>query len=177
MKLYEDVVKNFKQDVIKNEVADKISKRNQEYYKKRASPSEVRSWINSLNFVKNVLEYAPIEENKIIVEYELPYSEKRIDVLLFGKNKQGDENIVVIELKQWSNENVQDSENEGNVRVNYGKAKLEMPHPSLQVEGYCWHLKDFLTIFNEEPQIILNACVYCHNYNKGANEILYLPKF
>src|SRR3989338_1884591 len=136
MKLYESVVKKFKEDVGQNKMADKISNRYLEYYKRRANQSEVRSWTNSLNFVKNVLEYAPIEENKIIVEYELPYSEKRIDVLIFGKDAQGNENIVVIELKQWSNENVDDSEHEGNVRLDYGKAKVELPHPSLQVEGY-----------------------------------------
>src|SRR3989338_7372696 len=177
MRLYEDAVKSFQEDVAKNRIADKISNRYQDYYKKKASTSEIRSWTNSLNFVKNVLEYAPIEENKIIVEYELPYSEKRIDVLIFGKDAQGNENIVVIELKQWSNENVDDSEHEGNVRVDYGKAKVELPHPSLQVEGYCWHLRDFLTVFDEKPQILLNACIYCHNYNKGENEVLYLPKF
>lgn len=177
MKLYEDVVKNFKQDVIQNRIADKISNNYQGHYKKKASPSEVRSWVNSLNFMKNVFDYSSIEENKVIVEYELPYSEKRIDVLIFGKDQEGNENIVVIELKQWSNENVEDSEHEGNVRVNYGKTKIEMPHPSLQVEGYKWHLKDFLTVFEEEPKILLSACVYCHNYNKGEEEVLYLPKF
>ena len=177
MKLYESVVKKFKEDVGQNKIADKISNQYQEYYKRRANKSEVRSWTNSLNFVKNVLEYAPIEENKIIVEYELPYSEKRIDVLLFGKDSNGNDNIVVIELKQWSNESVEDSENEGNVFVDFGQFKREHPHPSLQVEGYCWHLKDFLTVFDEEPKILLSACVYCHNYNKGENEVLYLPKF
>ena len=72
MKLYENVVKQFKEDVVQNKIADKILNKYQEYYKRKANQSEVRSWINSLNFVKNVLEYAPIEENKIIVEYELP---------------------------------------------------------------------------------------------------------
>src|SRR3989344_1464459 len=156
MKLYEDVVKKFKEDVTQNRIADKISTQYQDYYKRRANKSEVRSWINSLNFVKNVLEYAPIEENKIIVEYELPYSEKRIDILLFGRDEQGNDNIVIIELKQWSNESVEDSENEGNVKIDYGKSKVEMPHPSLQVEGYEWHLKDFLTVFEEEPGILLS---------------------
>ncbi len=177
MKLYENIVKEFKEDVAQNKIADKISNKYQEYYKRRANKSEVRSWINSLNFIKNVLEYAPIEENKIIVEYELPYSEKRIDVLLFGKDKEGNDNIVVIELKQWSNESIEDSENEGNIKVDYGKFKKESPHPSLQVEGYYWHLKDFLTVFDEKPKIFLSACVYCHNYNRGENEVLYLPKF
>lgn len=177
MKLYENVVKEFKEDVVQNRIADKISNQYQEYYKRRANNSEVRSWVNSLNFVKNVLEYAPIGENKIIVEYELPYSEKRIDVLLFGKDEEGNDNIVIIELKQWSNESVDDSENDGNIVVDFGRFKQERPHPSLQVEGYYWYLKDFLTVFDEKPKIYLSACVYCHNYNKGENEVLYLPKF
>ena len=177
MKLYENVIKNFKEDVVQNRIADKISNQYREYYKRKANQSEVRSWINSLNFVKNVLEYAPIEENKIIVEYELPYSEKRIDVLLFGKDKEGNDNIVIIELKQWSNENIEDSENDGNIKVDFGRYIKECPHPSLQVEGYYWHLKDFLTVFDETPRIFLSACVYCHNYDKGENEVLYLPKF
>src|SRR3989338_6683572 len=177
MKLYESVVKKFKEDVVQNKIADKISNQYQEYYKRKANKSEVRSWINSLNFVKNVLEYAPIEENKIIVEYELPYSEKRIDVILFGKDKEGNDNIIIIELKQWSNESIENSENEGNIKVDFGRYKKECPHPSLQVEGYYWHLKDFLTVFDEKPKIFLSACVYCHNYNEGENEVLYLPKF
>src|SRR3989338_3485482 len=177
MKLYENVVKQFKEDVVQNKIADKISNQYQEYYKRKANKSEVRAWINSLNFVKNVLEYAPIEENKIIVEYELPYSEKRIDVILFGKDKEGNDNIIIIELKQWSNESIENSENEGNIKVDFGRYKKECPHPSLQVEGYYWHLKDFLTVFDEKPKIFLSACVYCHNYNEGENEVLYLPKF
>ena len=32
-------------------------------------------------------------------------------------------------------------------------------------------------LFDEEPGIKLSACVYCHNYTKGENEVLYLPKF
>jgi len=177
MKLYENVVKKFKDDVSQNKIGDKISNQYQEYYKRRANTSEVRSWTNSLNFVKNALEYATIEDNKIVVEYELPYSEKRIDVLIFGKDKDGNDNIVIIELKQWSNESVDDSENEGNIRVDFGRFKKECPHPSIQVEKYYWYLKDYLTVFDEKPKILLSACVYCHNYNKGENEVLYLPKF
>ncbi|MBW2995321.1 DUF2075 domain-containing protein, partial [Candidatus Woesearchaeota archaeon] len=31
--------------------------------------------------------------------------------------------------------------------------------------------------FEEERPALLSACVYCHNYNKGTNEVLFLPKF
>ena len=177
MRLYEDVVNKFKEDVSKNVIADKISNKYQEYYKRKVGPSEKRSWINSLNFVKNVLENTPLSGNKIVIEYELPYSQKRIDILLFGKDKQGNESIVVIELKQWSNDSVKDSLNDNNVKAFVGRGWREVSHPSSQVEGYYWYLKDFVTAFDEEPKILLSACVYCHNYDKGADEILYLPKF
>lgn len=177
MKLYEEIVENFNEDVSQNRIAEKISQQYEQYYKRRANPSEVNAWINSLNFVKNLLTEATLKKNKIIIEYELPYSEKRIDVLLFGKSNSGEENIVIIELKQWSNDKVEDSENEGNVFVDFGKFKKEHPHPSIQAEGYYWHLKDFMTVFEEQPKISLSACVYCHNYKKGENEVLFLPKF
>ena len=177
VRLYEEIVEKFKEDVSYNRIADKISHEYEDYYKRKANPSEVNSWVNSLNFVRTLLDFALLEKNKIIVEYELPYSEKRIDVVLFGKDEEGNENVVIIELKQWSNDNVADSEYEGEVKVDFGRFKKDSPHPSLQVEGYYWHLKDFMTIFEEDLKMQLSACVYCHNYNKGDNEVLYLPKF
>ncbi len=177
MRLYEGSIQTFKEDVLQNRIADKIAAKYQEYYKKRVNPSEHSSWNISLRFVKDVLEFAGTENNYIAVEYELPYSEKRIDVLLFGKNKKGEGNIILIELKQWSNENVKDCENDGNVLVNYGKFRKEQAHPSLQAQGYYYLLKDFMSVFDEKKKILLSACVYCHNYKGGEKEVLYLPKF
>lgn len=177
MRLYEGTVQQFKEDILENNIADLISEKYKEYYKRKVNSSEFNSWNVSLRFLKDVLESSELLKNKIIVEYELPYSEKRIDVILFGKDKKGDENIVVLELKQWSNEKVQDSENQGNVIVDFGRFKKESPHPSLQVQGYYYYLKDFMTIFEEDKKLQLNACVYCHNYKKGDKEVLYLPKF
>ena len=177
MILYQSSVQEFKDHVVQNKIADILSDNYKEHYKKNASPSEFKSWENSLRVLKDALESAELLKNKIVIEYELPYSEKRIDILLFGKNSEGIDSVVVIELKQWSNENVQDSKNDGNVIVNYGKFKKEQPHPNLQVEGYYYYLKDFMSIFEEKSKVSLSACVYCHNYKKAKNETLYLSKF
>ena len=177
MRLYEGTVQEFKTDVLNNNIADIISKKYKEYYNRKVNSSEFNSWNNSLRFLKDVLENSGLLKNRIIIEYELPYSERRIDVILFGKDKEGNENIVVLELKQWSNDNVEDSQNDGNVIVDFGRFRKEQPHPSLQVQGYYYYLKDFMTLFEEDKNIQLNACVYCHNYKKGENEVLYLPKF
>lgn len=178
MRLYEGTIQEFKEDVIYNRIADKIAEKFKEYYNRQAPKSEFRAWNNSLPKLKEVLDVANLLQNKIIVEYELPFQKNsRIDVILFGRNELGEDNIVIIELKQWSNDSVEDSEDEGNVIVDFGQFKKPQIHPSLQVEGYYWHLKDYMTIFDENRPALLSACVYCHNYSKGISEVLYLPKF
>jgi hypothetical protein len=67
----------------------------------------------------------------MVIEYELPYSTRRIDVLLFGRGNKENDAVVLMELKQWSNENVEDCASEGNVVVNYGQFRREQAHPSL----------------------------------------------
>ena len=167
MRLYEGTLEEFKDDVGYNRIADKITKRFEDYYKRKPE-GEKRAWENSLPKLKEVFDRVGLSQNYVFVEYELPFAKpSRIDVILLGKNKLGDDNIIIIELKQWSNEKVADCEDEGNVIVDYGRFKKSDPHPCQQVEGYYWHLKDYMSIFDENRPAILNACVYCHNYNKG----------
>ena len=177
MILYENTIESFNEDVMQNCIADRAAEKYQAYYKRRPGDSEYRSWVQSLAILNNSFLYAGLKDNHIIVEYELPYSSRRIDVLIFGNDSEGKENIVVMELKQWSNKNVKDSETEGNVIVDYGKFQKEQAHPSLQVQGYHFGLKDFLEIFEKKNAPGLNSCVYAHNYSKEKNADLFLQKF
>lgn len=177
MRLYEGTIKEFNDDIIQNRIADLIAQSYQAYYQRRVNESEYRAWQQSLSILNNAFVYSSLSENKIIVEYELPYSTRRIDVLIFGRGNDNRENIVLIELKQWSNEHVKDCEVEGNVIVDYGRFIGQQPHPSLQVQGYHYDLKDFLTIFEENNSVVLSSCAYCHNYSKTGSNILFQPKF
>jgi len=89
MRLYEGTISEFNHDVLENKAADRISASYQKYYRRRVSPSEYRAWQQSLNFLKNSFEYSSLTNNRLIVEYELPYSTRRIDVLVFGQPPQG----------------------------------------------------------------------------------------
>lgn len=164
MRLYEGSVVGFKRDVALNALAEKLTSSYRGYYGRPPSPGEVRAWEQSSNFLKNSFDVAGLDENQIIVEHELPYSSRRIDVLLFGKGSGGQDGIVLIELKQWSNDGVFDAEAEGNVRVRFGAGLKEVPHPSWQVEGYHFDLQDFLHVFEDNPAPQLSSCAYCHNY-------------
>lgn len=177
MILYEGTIERFNDDVMQNCIADRAAEKYQAHYKRNPNPSEYRSWVNSLAILNNSFHYAGLKDNHILVEYELPYSSKRIDVMLFGNDGGGEENVVMLELKQWSNDKVRDADSDGNVIVDYGTRISEEPHPSLQVEGYYFHLKDFVKIFDNKDAPQLSASSYAHNYSKNKNAILFADKF
>ncbi len=180
MILYEGTTETFNEDVMQNCIADRVADKYAVHYKRRPSPSEFRSFQNSLPLLNYAFRNADLKDNKVLLEYELPYSSQRIDVLLFGKSIDGQENIVILELKQWSNDGVKNSESEGNVcfvDVRYQTGWVERAHPSLQVEGYYQHLKDFKKIFEEKDAPNLNGSTYAHNYSKLKNSILFSRDF
>src|SRR6202041_1976743 len=178
MRLYEGTISDFNRAVIQNTIADQIGSSYQGYYKRRAAPSEYRSWQQSLNFLRNSFDYTGLTDNKLVIEYELPYSARRIDALIFGRDSNDTDSVVLIELKQWSNESVADCESDGNLVVDFGTVRKEQAHPSLQVQGYHYDLKDFFTLFREAPAAKLASCAYCHNYSRlGLNPVIFSPQF
>jgi hypothetical protein len=178
MRLYEGSVRQFREDVILSQLADKLTDAYRQYYHRGVSPGEAGAWQQSFNFLKNSFEVAGLEDNQIIIEYELPYSSRRIDVLLFGRSRKGDDGVVLVELKQWSNDGVADAESEGNVRVRFKSGMREVAHPSLQVEGYHYDLKDFLNVFQDDPAPDLSSCAFCHNYARLKEpRVLFAEKF
>ncbi len=175
MRLYEGTTQQFVEDTIQNQIADKLRNSYEDYYGRRVGTGEFSSWTNSLQFVKNLIERNSLLDNMIVLEYELPYANERIDCILFGSGTDAKENVVVIELKQWSN--VQDCDIEGNIITVLGGSPRMTAHPSFQVRGYHCYLKGFVQVFDESPDIELSSCAYCHNYSRKANDTLFLPKF
>lgn len=177
MKLYEGNIKDFKEKVLNNQIADLLAENFLKQIQRKVSDSEYRSWETSLRVLKDSLDNPELIENKIVIEYRLPYSERRVDILLFGRSEDNKDTIIIIELKQWSNNNVRNCEIDGNVEVDYGNHNGQAAHPSLQVAGYVVDMTDFIKIFQEDKNTKLEGCAYCHNYHKGQDEVLYLQKF
>src|SRR5437868_14488657 len=68
-----------------------------------ASAAEVRSWDASLAALAADLEQADLGGVEVLVEYQLPLSSKRVDVVLAGEHpRRGGPSYVVVELKQWT---------------------------------------------------------------------------
>ncbi|MDD3150760.1 MAG: DUF2075 domain-containing protein [Candidatus Gastranaerophilales bacterium] len=138
--------------------------------------SEVNSWRNSLPKIKDIIEIADLKDINVALEYEVPYNQNRIDCLLFGRDEKNIDNIVLIELKQWTN--VKELEDVGNFVETYvgGKTRV-VPHPSQQIKGYEGYLKSFIAEFENTEPLFLFSCVYCHNYLKKENRGIFAPTY
>jgi hypothetical protein len=130
-------------------------------YGQRTSPAEKRSWENSLVALSNVLNH-PEMPNKIgvAVEFRLPKTSKRIDVILSGLCKAGLPSVVIIELKQWSK--AVKTQLDGIVNTFVGGANRNVSHPSYQAWSYAQLIRDFAKVV-EDASIKISACAYLHN--------------
>ena len=124
--------------------------------------SEYASWRNSLgNAMFHTMNTSEIPGDAgVAIEYRVNGRAFRIDFMLSGKNPAGQESLVIIELKQWTD--VQFSDLAEHVRTFLGGGLRDTPHPSYQAWSYLSHLK----MYNEyiyDTGVSVNACAYLHN--------------
>lgn len=148
---------------IEERIADAFLKSTGHY----AGQSEQRSWRESLGEMAKVLRGPGLPDDMGVgVEYQIPQSAKRIDMLLTGRDQDDAPHLVIVELKQWSNSRVSDKD--GIVWAQRGGAReREGPHPSYQA----WSYAALLEGFNEaiyEGEIRLRPCAYLHNYRRDG---------
>ena len=135
--------------------------------------SELGSWLNNAPQVKDLLDLANIPDDTYVTfEYKVPNGPQRIDCMLYGHGLGGKKNVVHLELKQWSNNTVQEIYSTG---VFATKAEVEaltggrfqpVPHPSQQVANYQQYLKDYVVVLSEDCE--LAGMAYCYNYISTA---------
>ncbi|GAA3959405.1 DUF2075 domain-containing protein [Actinomadura viridis] len=125
------------------------------------SEAERRSWERSLPVVAHDLLEAGLGQVEMLIEYRLPLTSKRADVILAGVDRRtGGDAFVVVELKQWSRAEIWD-DNPSRVLVHNmtGKPKL---HPALQAKDYADYIAGYLTELAANPDA-LAAVAYLHN--------------
>ena len=120
------------------------------------------SWQNSMRFMGAVLNDNEIpSDSGISIEYHIPQTSKRIDFLITGQNEKQEDQVIIIELKQWETAELTDKDAVVKTRFQHGVA--ETSHPSYQAWSYCELLNQLNeTVYNED--IKLNPCAYLHNY-------------
>lgn len=142
---------------------------------RRAAPAEQTSWRRSLPILAADLVDAGLGGVEMLVEYHLPLTSQRADVVLAGTHpKTGEASYVVVELKQWSAAYAFEGDPEiVEVPGLPGGPRL---HPVIQVRGYCDYLLDFARVIADHPDA-LAGIAYLHNATDPAlvKDLLAVP--
>ena len=102
MIVYQSSKLGFCDDVAAGDIDQLILERMRGTLGRGVGVSEVRSWHQSLTHMHLVLTDAEIPDDAGVgIEYQIPQTAKRIDVLLSGQSDEEHDQAVIIELKQW----------------------------------------------------------------------------
>ena len=180
--LYQESQSQFIRDVERNLVSQKM-RHAAELAGIHSAENEIASWENNAPHVSRLLTQCGAKDSYVTFEFLVPFSRKRIDCMIYGKGDDNSENVIHIELKQWSNKTVGLAESEGNftadestsrqhddvifnVEAFTGHANRIVAHPSQQVKGYQGYLSNFIEVFSNH-EVTLTGLAYCYNYTKN----------
>ncbi len=181
--LYNEIQSQFISDVERNLVSQKM-RYTAEKSGIHSAESEIASWENNAPHIARLLTQCGAKDSYVTFEFLVPFSRKRIDCMIYGTGDDNSENVIHIELKQWSNKTVGIAESDGNfttdetanrqpdyvvfnVEAFTGHANRIVAHPSQQVKGYQGYLSNFIEVFSNH-EVSLTGLAYCYNYAKNA---------
>ncbi len=153
-------VQDVKQKVIASKILDLIRERGLNAGQER----EFVAWHNSMVFMRDIVDDADIDDDvQIAIEYNIPQTSKRVDFIISGTDANNKENIIIVELKQWSKAEKVDDDMHFSVRTFVANDNRIVCHPSYQAYSYSRFLVNYSqTIY--ERHIHLIPCAYLHNY-------------
>jgi uncharacterized protein len=152
---YKEKLGVFREDLNNNRIVDKIKF----LLKINVSESESKNIKNSLSEVAKILDHRFSSSLDVGIEYTIPLTaKKRIDFLINGTDDNGQENLIIIELKSWDKVIKTDYPS-----VIYLSNNEERAHPSWQAYSY----SSIINHFNEAIEtykIKLIPLAFLHEY-------------
>lgn len=164
MIVYNDNKRQFVEDVRNNEIATKILALVRSKGLNAGQDREFDAWHNSMQFMRNIVDDRDIDDDvQIAIEYAIPQTSKRVDFIIVGADDDNRDNIVIVELKQWSEAEVVDDQMHYSVKTYVAKDKRIVAHPSYQAFSYAKLLTNY-SQYIQDQKIGLYPCSYLHNY-------------
>jgi uncharacterized protein len=159
--VYQSTKEGFLDDAFKHDIEDVILASFKARTGRSVAKAEIRSWKESLLAMAKVLNSCTVAPDiGVAIEYGIPQTSKRIDLILSGKSGEGRDQMVIVELKQW--ETAKKTDRDGIVRTRFAGGDADTSHPSYQA----WSYASLLRNFNEavyESDLELRPCAYLHN--------------
>ncbi len=162
----------FVHDVRMNVIASKILDLIKQRGLNAGQDREFAAWQNSMQFMRNIVDDPEIDDDvQIAIEYNIPQTSKRVDFIIIGANEKGSDNIVIVELKQWTKAEVVDDDMHFSVRTYVANDNRIVCHPSYQAYSYSRFIGNYSQIVNDN-HIHLVPCAYLHNYLPAYKQAL-----
>jgi len=175
MIVYNDTKRQFVSDVREGTIEDKIKACILQKGLNAGQKKEYLSWHNSMQFMRNIVDDQEIDDDiRIAIEYNIPLTSKRVDFIISGSDVLGNDNVVIVELKQWQEAEIVDEDMHYCVRTNVGKKDNIVPHPSYQAYSYARIIYNNCQIITDNS-INLAPCAYLHNYKPEKKYVLEAP--
>ena len=175
MIVYNDIKRQFVNDVKDNSIADKILEAIRMRGLNAGHEKEYSSWQNSMQFMRNIVDDSEIDDEvRICIEYNIPLTSKRVDFIIAGADNSGKDNIVIVELKQWQKAEVVADDMHYCVRTFVANSDRIVCHPSYQAYSYSCFLRNYSQSLTDD-NINLIPCAYLHNYQPEYRQTLSNP--
>ena len=172
MIVYEDSKRCFVEDIKSNCIADKITAKIRERGINAGHEREYISCQNSLQFMRNIVDDNDIDDEvRIAIEYNIPLTSKRVDFIICGADANNNDNVVVVELKQWQKAEVVADDMHYCVKTFVGGNNRIVCHPSYQAYSYACFIRNYSqTVLDDGINLI--PCAYLHNYDPDFKQTL-----
>ena len=162
MIVYQSDKSGFIHDVLSSEIETIINNAFYTHLGRHTSHSEIASWKNSMRYMKDVVEDNDISDaTGVSIEFQVPLTSKRIDFILTGLNDKYQEQVIIIELKQWEKASI--TNKDAIVKTWLNGSETEVSHPSYQAWSYATLIENF-NLSVQDDNISLIPCAYLHNY-------------
>ena len=162
----------FIEDVRNGIIAEKIQSLLRERGLTGGQDREFDSWHNSMQFMRNIVDDPEISDDvQVAIEYNIPHTSKRVDFIILGSDEMGKDNIVIVELKQWSKAEVVDDQMHYCVRTYVANDKRIVCHPSYQAFSYSRFMANYSQVIQDQ-HVHLIPCAYLHNYRPEFKSVL-----
>ena len=166
MIIYSGIKSQFMEAVETASIATQIKDNIYDKMHRKTGLSEFKSWKQSLQSMYVVLTDSMIpDDTGIAIEYNIPQTSKRVDFIISGYDADKNPNVIIIELKQWTEVNAVQGQ-DALVETYTGGALRKVVHPSYQA----WSYKVMIEDYNSHVQnykISLHPCAYLHNYQRS----------
>ncbi len=166
MLIYSGVKSQFDKDVRSGMIAPKIEREFLERGLSHNNAAEFVSWENSMKHMLAVLDSPDFSDDiQVAIEYQIPLTSKRVDFIIAGSDADGEDHVIIVELKQWEEAN--QTNTNGIVKAFTGGSVKAVAHPSYQAYTYAKMIENFNATVQDE-YIGIHPCAYLHNYKQSA---------